>query len=221
MGIGVQAAVILAAGASSRMGGETPKALLQFRGMSFLRRAIETARAVPVDEVVVVLGSHAEAMLPEIPDGRVTVVVNDQWAEGLSSSLRGGLSAVSPDARGAFVFPADMPLVTVEMLRTLYERQQASGRPAAVTDLDGVIGVPVYVTRNLFPPLMIQDGDSGGSQYLRAHPDLVEAVTFADAEALRDIDRPEDYQRLLALDEEPVEDDSDLPAWLRESRAIE
>jgi molybdenum cofactor cytidylyltransferase len=194
----VLAAVILAAGASSRMG--QPKQLLKFRGTTLLRRAIDTALAVPADQVIVVLGHAADQLLPEVKAAGATVVLNDQWMDGVSTSLRGGLSAVSSDARGVFIYPADMPLVTPQALRELARRQQVSGRPAAMTEAGGVRGVPVFITRSLFPALMIQEGDVGGAQYLRAHPESVEAVRFDDADLVRDVDRPEDYTRLLELD---------------------
>jgi len=177
-----------------------PKQLLKFRGTSLLRRAIDTALAVPADQVIVVLGFAAEALLPECEATSATVVLNDQWTEGVSTSLRGGLAAVSSEARGVFIYPADMPLVTPEALRELAHRQQVSGRPAAMTEAGGVRGVPVFITRSLFPALMIQEGDVGGAQYLRAHPESVEAVHFDDADLVRDVDRPEDYARLLELD---------------------
>jgi molybdenum cofactor cytidylyltransferase len=194
----VLAAVILAAGASSRMG--QPKQLLRFRGTTLLRRAIDTALAVPADQVIVVLGHAADQLLPEVRAAGATVVLNDQWMDGVSTSLRGGLSAVSSEARGVFIYPADMPLVTPEALRELARRQQVSGRPAAMTEAGGVRGVPVFITRSLCPALMIQEGDIGGAQYLRAHPESVEAVRFDDADLMRDVDRPEDYRRLLELD---------------------
>jgi molybdenum cofactor cytidylyltransferase len=186
-----------------------PKQLLRFRGSSLLRRAIDTARAVPAEQVIVVLGHAADKLLPELADTGATVVLNDQWAEGVSTSLRGGLAAVSSEARGVFIYPADMPLLTTEVLRELARRQQVSGRPAAMTEAGGVRGVPVFITRSLFPALMIQEGDVGGAQYLRAHPDAVEAVHFDDADLVRDVDRPEDYSRLLELD--PDADDADEP----------
>jgi len=194
----VLAAVILAAGGSSRMG--QPKQLLKFRGTSLLRRAIDTALAVPTEQVIVVLGHAADQLLPECTPTNATVVLNDQWMEGVSTSLRGGLAAVSSDARGVFIYPADMPLVTPEALRELAHRQQVSGRPAAMTEAGGVRGVPVFITRSLFPALMIQEGDVGGAQYLRGHPEAVEAVHFDDPDLVRDVDRPEDYARLLELD---------------------
>ena len=177
-----------------------PKQLLKFRGTSLLRRAIDTASAVPAEQVIVVLGHAADQLLPECESTSATVVINDQWLEGVSTSLRGGLAAVSPEARGVFIYPADMPLVTPEALRELARRQQVSGRPAAMTEARGVRGVPVFVTRSLFPALMIQEGDVGGAQYLRAHPEAVEAVHFDDPDLMRDVDRPEDYARLLELD---------------------
>jgi molybdenum cofactor cytidylyltransferase len=194
----VLAAVILAAGGSSRMG--QPKQLLKFRGTSLLRRAIDIALAVPTEQVIVVLGHAADQLLPECTATNATVVLNDQWMEGVSTSLRGGLATVSSDARGVFIYPADMPLVTPEALRELAHRQQVSGRPAAITDAGGVRGVPVFITRSLFPALMIQEGDIGGAQYLRGHPEAVEAVHFDDPDLVRDVDRPEDYARLLELD---------------------
>jgi len=177
-----------------------PKQLLKFRGTSLLRRAIETAVAVPTDQVIVVLGHAADQLIPECEATGATVVLNDQWREGVSTSLRGGLAAVASEARGVFIYPADMPLVTPEALRTLAHRQQVSGRSAAMTEAGGVRGVPVFITRSLFPSLMIQEGDVGGAQYLRAHPEAVEAVHFDDADIIRDVDRPEDYARLLELD---------------------
>src|SRR5579859_365323 len=177
-----------------------PKQLLKFRGMSLLRRAIETALAVPADQVIVVLGHASAQLMSECHATPAMVVINDQWAEGVSTSLRGGLAAVSSDARGVFIYPADMPLVTPEALRELARRQQVSGRPAAMTEAGGVRGVPVFITRSLFPALMIQEGDAGGAQYLRGHPESVEAVRFDDPDLIRDVDRPEDYARLLELD---------------------
>jgi molybdenum cofactor cytidylyltransferase len=200
----VLAAVILAAGGSSRMG--QPKQLLRFRGQSLLRRAIDTACAVPSEQVIVVLGHAVDQLLPELEGTDVTAVINDQWMEGVSTSLRGGLAAVSSEARGVFIYPADMPLLTPEALRELAHRQQVSGRPAVMTEAGGVRGVPVFVTRSLFPALMIQEGDVGGAQYLRAHPESVEAVRFGDPDLVRDVDRPEDYTRLLELDP-----DAELP----------
>ena len=145
-----------------------PKQLLKFRGTSLLRRAIDTAQAVPTDQVIVVLGHAADQLLLECQPTNATVVLNDQWMEGVSTSLRGGLAAVSSEARGVFIYPADMPLVTPEALRELAHRQWVSGRPAAMTEAGGVRGVPVFITRSLFPALMIQEGDAGGAQYLRA-----------------------------------------------------
>ena len=177
-----------------------PKQLLKFRGTSLLRRAIDTAQAAGAEQVIVVLGHAADQLLPEVEATSATVVLNDQWAEGVSTSLRGGLAAVGSDTRGVFIYPADMPLVTPEALRELARRQQVSGRPAAMTETGGVRGVPVFITRSLFPALMIQEGDVGGAQYLRAHPESVEAVHFDDPDLVRDVDRPEDYSRLLELD---------------------
>jgi molybdenum cofactor cytidylyltransferase len=191
----VESALILAAGASSRMG--RPKQLLNFRGKSLLRRAVETAMEVPVDQVIVVLGFEAQRLMPELEGTGATVVLNEHWAEGMSTSLRGGLAAVAQDARGVLIYPSDMPFVTPEALQQLMEKQHESGRPATMSEVGGVKGVPVYITRSIFPAMMIQEGDQGGGGYLRAHPDLVEFVHFADEQLMVDLDKPADYRRVL------------------------
>src|SRR5579872_1452496 len=109
-----------------------PKQLLKFRGTSLLRRAIDTAVAVPTEQVIVVLGHAADRLMPECQSTGATVVLNEHWAEGVSTSLRGGLAAVSSEARGVFVYPADMPLVTPEALRELAHRQQVRDRKSVV-----------------------------------------------------------------------------------------
>ena len=107
------AAVILAAGGSSRMG--QPKQLLRFRGTSLLRRAIDTACAVPSEQVIVVLG-RVRQLLPELEATGATVVINDQWMDGVSTSLRAPGRRFFGCAR-VFIYPADMPLLTTDALR--------------------------------------------------------------------------------------------------------
>ncbi len=126
---------------------------------------------MPTEQVIVVLGADAEQLTPEVRGDRRDHRSERSVGEGVSTSLRGGLAAVASEARGVFIYPADMPLVTPEALRELAHRQQVSGRPAAMTEAGGVRGVPVFITRSLFPSLMIQEGDVGGAQYLRAHPE--------------------------------------------------
>lgn len=194
-------AIILAAGASRRMGERGPKQLLKIRGTSLVRRAVETARAVPCEQVIVVLGANAERIMPELQGSGASVVLNEHWAEGISTSLRGGLAAVHHDARAVVIYPSDMPLVTPAFLADLVREQQQSGRPAAMSESTlGVRGVPVVVTRTLFGPLMLQEGDVGGAHYLRNHPDLVSTYRVPDDSLLWDVDRPEDYTRLSQVD---------------------
>lgn len=182
------------------MGGDKPKQLMRYRGETLVRRAVQVAQEVPVDQVIVVVGNVADRVIREVQDQGVTVVLNEAWNEGLSTSVRGGLAAVEHDVRGVFIYPADMPLINADMLRELMRRQQAGGRPAAMSEVNGVRGVPVFVTRTVFSGLMIQEGDAGGAQYLRAHLDLVETVHFDDPMLTLDVDSPDDFQRLLEND---------------------
>ncbi len=79
-----------------------------------------------------------------------------------------------------------------------------------MTEVGGVRGVPVFITRSLFPALMIQEGDVGGAHYLAGAPGVIEAVHFDDPDLVRDVDRPEDYRRLLELDPD-FDPDEDSP----------
>ena len=101
----------------------------------------------------------------------------------------------------------------IDHLRELARRQQATARSGVMTEVGGLRGVPVFVTRSIFPGLMIQEGDTGGAHYLRAHPELVEVVQSADPDLIRDVDRPEDYRRLLELDPD-LGPGTDLPTGL-------
>jgi CTP:molybdopterin cytidylyltransferase MocA len=104
-----------------------------------------------------------------------------------------------------------MPFVSAEALRNLAAQQHNSGRPGTMSEVNGVKGVPVYVTRSLFPSMMIQEGDSGGAAYLRAHPDLVEVVHSDDENLMMDIDRPADYRRIVEMDPDYDAAEYDLP----------
>lgn len=190
-------AIILAAGASSRLG--QPKQLLPFEGQSLLCRVIEAALASRCAPVVVVLGAGAEALREEIGDAPVIVALNADWEQGLSTSIRAGIAALgeadTPDSiTAAIIAPCDQPHLSRTVLERLIDVHHATLRPIAVSGYEGIWGTPMLFARALWPELEALQGDRGAKAVALRHAEGVECVPFA-AGAL-DIDTPGDYARL-------------------------
>lgn len=168
------AAVIVAAGASTRFG--SPKQLAQLNGESLLERAVRIARQAGCSPVVVVLGASAELIRSRCVLEDVRVVVNEDWAAGMGGSIACGVRALS-DVDGCVVMTCDMPAVTAEHLRLL----MVSGETTA-SAYAGRIGVPAYFPASRFAELMELHGDAGARELLRS----VGSVELAGGE--RDVD---------------------------------
>ncbi len=188
------AAIVLAAGGSRRMGGR-PKQLLPVGGQPMLRRVLEAVRASPVEETVVVLGYRAE----EVRDGSqiadCKVVVNEGWAEGLSSSVRAGLDAISPQAEAALFVLADQPGLTAGVIAALIARYRRTRAPIVVPVCRGRRGNPVLFDRALFDRLRQVQGDAGGRQLIAELGAAVETVEVDDERVLWDVDTPDDWAK--------------------------
>lgn len=182
------AAVVLAAGASRRLG--RPKQLVEVGGESLLRRAAEAAVAAGCDPVLVVLGHEAERLGGETNDLPVRTVLAPGWEEGMAASLRTGIGALPDKVDAVLVMVCDQPAVTVGHLRRLLAARETGGLPAAASAYAGVLGVPAVLDRTLFPELLALEGDTGARAVLRRDPDRVTAVPLPGGEG--DIDRPGD-----------------------------
>ena len=200
-------AVILAAGASNRLG--TPKQLLQFRGQSLLRHVAETALASACRSVVVVLGAHAEKLRPQLVDLQAQVVTNDDWQEGMSSSVRAGLESLTASAESeicaAVLMLCDQPLISAQVINRLVEAHRATAAaPVVASRYGGGFGVPALFGRRLFPELMKLKGAAGAKQVIKAHAHETRGLFVP--EGIVDIDTRTDYERLCRS----IERDPDL-----------
>jgi molybdenum cofactor cytidylyltransferase len=196
-GIGL---VILAAGASTRMG--AAKQLLAFRGRSLLRHVTEEALASGCRPIVVVLGAHAERLKQEISELPVRMVVNARWSEGMGTSIRAGIEALMADPAGSAVVAAvlavcDQPFFSAGIIHELIAAHQRSGRALVTATYEGTRGVPALFSRSLFPELMALDGHEGARRVIQARSDETVAISFP--EGAIDMDTPEDYARLSAM----------------------
>jgi CTP:molybdopterin cytidylyltransferase MocA len=128
------AAMVLAAGASTRLGAGRSKQLLRYQGQTLLRRAVEQALASSCRPVIVVLGAEAERCLRELDGLEVRVALNPSWAEGMGASIRAGMTALAsaaPDARAVVITLCDQPLVTGAFVDRLVQRYLTEAAAAA------------------------------------------------------------------------------------------
>jgi molybdenum cofactor cytidylyltransferase len=140
-----------------------------------------------------VLGHHADACRAALGGRPVRVVVNLEWAEGQSTSVRAGLTALPANVSGSLFTLVDQPGVTPDLIKALIERHQATLAPAVWPEYQGQRGNPVLFDRDVFPHLARLKGDTGGRPVLQAQAPHAERVTVSDPGVLFDIDTPDDY----------------------------
>ena len=187
------AAIVLAAGGSSRFG--SPKQLLDWQGQPLLRHVVLQALAAPVQQVIVVLGAHMEETARVVAGLPVTIVDNRAWETGQSASMQVGLSACAPLTQAALFILGDQPHLPADLLQRLVETHRRSLAPIVVPRYQGRRGNPVLFDRICFPDLMAVTGDTGGRALIERYRDQV-AWVDAGPEIFLDIDRPGDVRRV-------------------------
>ena len=185
------AAIILAAGRSTRMGGPN-KLLAEFRGKTLVRIVAEQVLASKAQGVVVVTGHQAEQVEKALFGLKVKFVRNPDFALGLASSVKSGIAAVPDNADGAVVCLGDMPLIDAHLIDRLIEAfAPDSGNLIAVPVSDGRRGNPVLWSRRFFKELMTLDGDIGARHLIARHGEAVAEVPVEGFGAFLDIDTPQ------------------------------
>ena len=186
--------VILAAGASSRLG--QPKQLVQYRGRTLLRHAAEAAAASGCRPIVTVLGANAKALRGELAGLPVWIVENEDWEQGMGTSIAAGVRPLADSGRldGAVVLLADQPLVGPDLIKDLVARFEETMAPVVASEYAGTLGVPALFAEMLFPELLALDGPSGAKQVIQKHRNTAALVVFDGG--VVDIDTPEDLADL-------------------------
>ena len=188
------ALVLLAAGASTRMG--QPKQLLPYRGRTLLRHAAETAVATGCAPLVLVTGALHDSLAAEVTDLSFRVVTNPDWQSGMASSIQSGLAAAAPASPTAYlIMLADQPLVTPALLRQLIEQQQRTQAPIVAAAYGHTLGVPAVFSAAMLPALQQLAGKQGANGLIAGLGAAVGSVPFP--EGLVDVDTPEEYASLL------------------------
>jgi molybdenum cofactor cytidylyltransferase len=195
------AAVVLAAGGSSRMG--RPKQTLLLRGVPMLQVVLEVLRRTRVGRVVVVLGANEEEARHSIRLSDEVVVVNRSHRSGMSSSIRAGLRALGPDVEAAIIVLGDQPFISPATVDRLIKAYTASKSRVVVPVFEGRRGNPVLFDRALFPEIMKVRGDVGARAVVRANEGSLTEVRVGDRGTTVDMDTQADYERAVSKGRRP------------------
>jgi molybdenum cofactor cytidylyltransferase len=189
------AAIILAAGAATRMG--RLKQLLPFRGKTLMEHAVAEAREADFHPIVVVLGADSQAVRNVLTTLDVLIVENSRWQSGMGSSIAAGveyLEASGADADAAAILLADQPLVTAGHLKQMARLMLQSPAAVIAAHYGGTVGVPALFRRYLFPQLISLPAEAGARSLLR--DSKLQVTPFDLPEAATDIDTPDDFAAL-------------------------
>lgn len=187
--------IILAAGRSSRFG--KPKQLLQFRGKSLIRRAVENALQSDCDPVIAVLGSEFELIKKEIENSECEIVFNENWQTGMSSSIKKGLEKIletSPGISGVIISLCDQPFIQSENYDEIIAKFYETKNPIIASIYNETIGVPAFFSTEFFPALSNLEGDTGAKEIIINHSETVEEISLS--EAAIDIDTRDDFEKI-------------------------
>ncbi len=191
----VIAGLVLAAGESSRMG--TDKALLEYRGRTFLETIVQALRDAGVERIVVVLGHHADEIQRAVRLGEVESVINPDYRQGQTSSLQAGLEVLT-NSKAVLLCLVDHPAVSAGTIRRLILAFRESPAPVIVPTHHGKRGHPVLIARALFRELSDLTLGEGANAVIRKYQQDAKFVEVDDPAVLWDIDDPETYERLLS-----------------------
>jgi len=207
------AAVILAAGESSRLG--KPKQLIQFRGKTLVRRVVDAASEAGCQPILVVLGtertSHLysdglprvkgrhheiELITSELKKTGATIVANPNWKRGIGTSIRAGvqhLIEIAPGVEATVLLACDQPFVDRAVIEGLITLHHKTRKPIVAARYAGTLGVPALFDRSLLPELLRLDDSAGAKSTILSNRDQVAEFPFPDGKV--DIDTAEDWQR--------------------------
>ena len=184
-------AVVLAAGASRRMG--APKMVLPVSDRPLVTHAIEAARSSRAADLLVVTGANEDALRPILVECGARHLHNPEWEEGLGASIRRGVSAVAGRADAVLLLLGDQPHVTSRLLDELIARHEAGATIAASRYSDGTLGPPALFDRTEFDALQALTGDQGARPIIDRAPETRAIVPFPLGD--EDVDHPDDVER--------------------------
>jgi molybdenum cofactor cytidylyltransferase len=179
------AAILLAAGASRRLG--QPKAMLRVDGETLIHRSVRMMLATHPALCLVMVGhpASAELITAELADLPVRIVSVPQWQQGMSASLRAGLAMLPNTIMGALVIPCDLPALSTEHLSAICAQWQCNPDMAVASAYQNIVATPALLPRRAFASLMNTQGDQGAREWLRTQPNV---IAIRNEQLARDVD---------------------------------
>jgi molybdenum cofactor cytidylyltransferase len=189
---------VLAAGLSSRMG--SPKALLPLEGRPLLLRVLSEVLISNLDRIILVYGpkgTFIRQILEGIPQSsKLDLVYNPAFRQGISTSIKKGLNKLRPETKGLMFLMGDQPFLKASVINRLI-RQFLKGPNHIVVPYYGQRpGNPVIFPASFVPELQTLQGDTGGRQVIRRHPESVHRIPIRPSRIGWDMDTPEDYEKI-------------------------
>lgn len=187
--------MILAAGSSSRLG--RPKQLVEFQNKTLLQHVIDTVAPFNFTSAVLILGAHADQIREATNLHDVTVLDNENWSEGIASSIRLGVSEsikLNESIQSILFLLSDQPFVTTELMDELIEMHTNGNQRITACRYKGNVGVPAIFDKAFFPQLLDLTGDIGAKRIILQNSQDVDMVAFR--KGYFDVDTAEDYEQL-------------------------
>lgn len=195
MKVGKIGIVLLAAGESSRLG--RPKQILLYKGKTLLERAMENAKLSKAIHSVLVLGANANLIQENLNLGHFSFLVNNDWKNGMSESMRLGLSFLVEQYQidAAIIILADQPFADYTLLDKFIDNFNKGNKGIVASSYKNTLGVPALFSKKYFPELLALKEKEGAKKIIFAHLEDVTIIEFPLGEF--DVDTEEDYQKLL------------------------
>lgn len=188
--------MILAAGASSRLG--HPKQLVEFQNKTLLQHIIDSAAPLNFTPSLLILGANANQIRRATNLNNVTVLDNENWSEGIASSIRLGVSESikwNESLESILFLLSDQPFVTTELIEELIQKHANKNQRITASRYMENVGVPAIFGKTFFPQLLELTGDVGAKKIIAQNGKHVESIHFK--RGFFDVDTKEDYIKLL------------------------
>jgi len=190
--MGKIAALILAAGESERM--NTPKMILPFDGKTIVEKVIENVISSVVDKTFVVLGADNDKIVEIIKKYPVTYCYNDDYKNGMLSSVQCGFRSIPPGYEAVLVFLGDQPMISPDVTDAIIGAFRQTNKGIVVPVCNKKRGHPILVSFEYYMEIENLETDKGLRFLAQKFPEAVHEVETSSVAILKDIDTPEDYQ---------------------------
>jgi len=188
-------AIVLSAGYSSRMGAFKP--LLKLGNQTVLERVIGLFREAGITDVRVVVGHRADDLIPWVEKRGIRWVLNEDFQDGMLTSVKAGVKSIEPDREAFFLLPVDIPLVRKGTLQHLVEAYQACGKDIIYPMFLGRRGHPPLISTRYAAEIVEWNGPMGLRSFLQEKESDAMNVAVPDEHIVLDMDTPEDYEKIL------------------------